>query len=93
MNYKWLLFDLDGTLFDYDSAEKNALEMTFQAHHQNFSDEYLDTYRTINKKIWTEFENGLITQEEIKAERFKILADTLRSFKMEGSIHFPLITW
>jgi putative hydrolase of the HAD superfamily len=77
MEYKWLLFDLDGTLFDYNSAEKNALKMTFQSHIKNYSDEYLDTYRTINKKIWTDFENGLITQKEIKAQRFKILGDTL----------------
>ena len=24
--YKWLLFDADGTLFDYDRAERVALE-------------------------------------------------------------------
>jgi len=27
--YRWLLFDADGTLFDYDKAEAVALERTF----------------------------------------------------------------
>jgi FMN phosphatase YigB (HAD superfamily) len=26
MTYTWLLFDADGTLFDYDQAEATALE-------------------------------------------------------------------
>jgi FMN phosphatase YigB (HAD superfamily) len=26
MEYKWLLFDADGTLFNYDRAEASALE-------------------------------------------------------------------
>jgi len=77
MDIQWLLFDLDGTLFDYDSAEKNALKLTFLEHNLEYFDDYLKTYRIVNKKIWTEFEQGMITQEEIKKKRFSILADTL----------------
>jgi len=29
MKYQWLLFDVDGTLFDYDLAETKALQGTF----------------------------------------------------------------
>ncbi len=29
MTYTWLLFDADGTLFDYDRAEATALEQDF----------------------------------------------------------------
>ena len=34
-------------------------------------------YHEINKKIWREFEEGLITQEKLKVERFRRLADKL----------------
>ena len=27
--YRWLVFDLDGTLFDYDAAEVHALTLAF----------------------------------------------------------------
>ena len=27
MTYTWLLFDADGTLFDYDRAEANGLQI------------------------------------------------------------------
>lgn len=77
MHYEWLLFDLDGTLFDYNAAERNALSKAFHKHGFTFNDDYLQTYRDINKKIWIDFENGRITQEEIKSERFRILAEAL----------------
>ena len=30
MKYKLVLFDADGTLFDFDTAEKEAFEKTFK---------------------------------------------------------------
>lgn len=76
-DYKWLLFDLDGTLFDYDAAEKAAFEHVFIDHNIHCQDHYLSTYREVNHKIWADFEKGLISQEEIKTQRFRILAEEL----------------
>ena len=45
MKYKFLLFDLDGTLFDYNKAELNALEKAFNQFGFNFTLTYLDIYR------------------------------------------------
>ena len=36
--YHWLLFDADGTLFDYDLAEAKALEGTFHNFKLPFHD-------------------------------------------------------
>jgi putative hydrolase of the HAD superfamily len=77
MNYDWLLFDLDGTLFDYDTAERTALTKTFTEHGITYMDSYLDVYRQVNHQIWSDFEKGLITQFEIKTKRFEILARAL----------------
>ena len=50
--YKYLLFDVDGTLLDFDKAEQQALKNTFQNHHILLTDELLQRYETINKKLW-----------------------------------------
>ena len=32
MRYRYLLFDADGTLMDFDDAERQAFQRTFQEH-------------------------------------------------------------
>ncbi len=75
MRYSYCLFDLDGTLFDYDKAESAAIQKTFQDHNVKYSDSYLLEYRSINKQIWLDYESGLITQDELKTERFRRLLE------------------
>ena len=77
MKYKYLLFDLDGTLFDYDIAESTALENTFLQFRFSYNSKYLDTYREINHLIWQDFENGKIAQKELKTKRFNQLGKSL----------------
>jgi YjjG family noncanonical pyrimidine nucleotidase len=76
-HYTWLLFDADGTLFDYDAAEKHALEASFVQIDSPFKQDYLAEYRRINHQIWLDFEQGKITQERLKARRFELLFDTI----------------
>lgn len=75
--YEWLLFDADGTLFDYDEAEIHALEASFQQIAIPFEQRYLQEYRKINDQIWRDFEQGEISQERLKTERFERLFKTL----------------
>ncbi|MFP4662264.1 MAG: YjjG family noncanonical pyrimidine nucleotidase [Halanaerobiales bacterium] len=71
-NYKILLFDADGTLFDFDRAEGYALEKCIVYFEREFQQElHLKNYREINNKIWLDFERGIITAEELKIERFR----------------------
>lgn len=73
MNFKWLLFDADGTLFDYDRAEAHALADTFDQIGYPFKEEYLSEYRRINGSLWQAFEQGAINQNRLKEERFELL--------------------
>ena len=73
MTYQWLLFDADGTLFDYDQAERNALQNTFSQLGYPFEAEYLAAYRTVNHAIWLEFEQGNIDQVTLRTRRFELL--------------------
>ncbi len=77
-SYRWLLFDADGTLFDYDRAEAKALEATFQNFGLPFSDEHSRAYQKINHQVWVDFENGQITSEALRVVRFERLFETLR---------------
>lgn len=71
MKYKWVLFDADGTLFDYDQAEATALEKTFAQTGPRFESSYIETYRQINERIWLEFEQGKISQARLRIKRFE----------------------
>ena len=85
MNYRWLLFDADGTLFDYDRAEAQALAATFDQIGYPFDEEILSKYRHINGDLWLAFEKGEIHQNKLKIERFNQLCQLLE-VKLDPSL-------
>jgi 2-haloacid dehalogenase len=76
--YKWLLFDADGTLFDFDRAEASALCKTMGEFGVPFTPERLTTYRRINERLWRDLENGLITPGVLGARRFELFFEELQ---------------
>lgn len=77
MPYSWLLFDADGTLYDFERAEAEALEATFVELELAAHDDALPTYHAINKQLWAEFERGEIQTDVLRVERFARLFDAL----------------
>lgn len=76
MPYEWILFDADGTLFDYDRAERAALRELWSAAGMPESEDLLETYRNVNGALWQQFEAGQVTAARIKTERFvRLLAE------------------
>lgn len=75
--YRTLLFDADGTLFDYDRAETWALTETFSQYGHLFEAGYSQLYRRLNDPLWDDFERGAITQDRLKVLRFELLFDHL----------------
>jgi 2-haloacid dehalogenase len=73
MQYKWLLFDADNTLFDYDRAESTALSKTLSQFGVAFTPDYLTSYQRINKQLWKDLEKGLITPGVLGVRRFESL--------------------
>ena len=71
--YKYLLFDVDGTLLDFDKAEQYALEYTFRHYDIPLTYEINQRYEEINKKLWKDFENGLIDKKTVVYSRFVLL--------------------
>lgn len=71
MAYQWLLFDADGTLFDYHRAEQMALPRAFAQMGLPFAEADRTIYQTVNAQTWLEFEAGNISLETLKIRRFE----------------------
>ncbi len=71
--YRWLLFDADNTLFDFDRAEAEALRRTFDQQGLPFDDSYLPAYRHVNGQVWALLEAGRITPIVLRTRRFELL--------------------
>ena len=77
MKYKSILFDADGTLFDYDHAEFEALQNTFLKYGYDFDPSHVEKYEKINKQMWLLLEQGKITPDRLKVRRFEELLAAL----------------
>jgi len=75
--YKWLLFDVDDTLFDFDQAELVALQKTFKEFELPYQEAHLEEYHQINDQLWRDLERGKISQEKLKVRRFELFLETL----------------
>ncbi|MGE5355731.1 MAG: pyrimidine 5'-nucleotidase [Deltaproteobacteria bacterium] len=73
MNYKWLLFDADNTLFDFTFSQRKALENSFAQYHLEYQDKIFEEFVKINLDIWTAYDRNEMTHQEIKHERFNRL--------------------
>jgi YjjG family noncanonical pyrimidine nucleotidase len=75
--YRWLLFDADGTLFDYDRAERRALEQALAQVGISFEAGHLAAYRQINESLWHRVEKGEIKPSMVKVRRFELLLEAI----------------
>lgn len=72
MKYEVLLFDADDTLFDFKKTEEYALDKLVNSFEIQHPKEYcINKYKEVNTQIWKEFEQGLITSDALKVERFE----------------------
>jgi len=82
--YKYLLFDADNTLLDFDAAEAQALRETLSLCPLGFSDEIHRRYHDINDQQWKKLERGETTREKLRIDRFALLYD---EFGMDGELY------
>ncbi len=75
--YRWIIFDADGTLFDYERAEAGALATTFRQYGLTFDTDVHRLFDEINKPLWVEFEQGMLSTQRLRVQRFEELAEAL----------------
>jgi putative hydrolase of the HAD superfamily len=83
MAYQHLFFDLDHTLWDFETNSKETLQELFLLHglHETITPDFegfFNLYSYHNKKLWDRYHHGYITQEELKWKR---MWHTLLEFK------------
>ncbi len=74
MKYRHLFFDLDHTLWDFDSNARESLEEIYTAFGLEAKaigpfQFFYTTYLTHNALLWSRYEKGYITNEELKWRR------------------------
>ena len=70
MTYKFILFDLDHTLLDFDTAEDVALTQLLKEEGVEDIQAYKDYYVPMNKLLWKNLELKKITKKELVNTRF-----------------------
>ena len=75
--YDTILFDADGTLYDFDKSEANALSEVLTLCGIPDDDETVELYHRINDAEWKALERGETTRERLKLARFEKLKTAL----------------
>ncbi len=73
LSYKFLLFDLDHTLLDFDAAEDVALTQLLKEEEVADIQAYKDYYVPMNKALWKDLEQKKISKQELVNTRFSRL--------------------
>jgi len=73
--YKHIFFDLDRTLWDFDTNSKMALaeiyiEFKLKERGMESSDEFIAIYQEINEGLWDLYRKGLLNKRKLRSLRF-----------------------
>ncbi|MGS0825465.1 pyrimidine 5'-nucleotidase [Shewanella sp. 0m-8] len=75
MQYKWVLFDADETLFHFDAFQ--GLQLMFSRFDVDFTRQDFLQYQTVNQPLWVDYQDGKLTAQELQNIRFESWADKL----------------
>src|SRR6056297_2506751 len=84
--YRHIYFDLDRTLWDFNSNSKAALSEIFykfelNSHFTN-DDEFIKVYHKHNERLWDQYRRGNLTKEILRSKRFDL---TLKEKKIKNN--------
>lgn len=80
--YKYLLFDADGTVLDFDAAEEFSFFYTLGQYEITATEDMFTRYKQINRKLWQDLEAGVIKKSDLITKRFK---DFFEEFNIKRS--------
>lgn len=72
-----ILLDLDDTLLDFHTAEKQALSKTLDHFGIVPTEERLTRYSEINRQHWKMLERGEVTRSELRVRRYQVFLKEL----------------
>ena len=92
MKYRYFLFDLDRTLWDFDKNAKSALFKLVDSQQLahlfgvNDKEEFFQRYEVINQGLWKQYERGEILKEELRCNRFQFTLQEILDTTPQGSL-------
>lgn len=69
VTYRWILFDVDDTLFHFDAYQ--GLRRMFERHAVDFTEAHYGQYQEVNKPLWVAYQNGQISATDLQTTRFE----------------------
>ena len=67
-----IFFDLDHTLWDFETNSKAAVEKVLKIHRIPVSiEKFIEVYEPVNHRYWENYSKGLATKQEVKYKRLK----------------------
>ena len=83
--YKHIFFDLDHTIWDFDTNSRLTLQELFEEHHLqergiDLFERFYKVYVAINSQYWARYHKGDIKKEKMRVGRFN---DSLRYFGIQ----------
>jgi len=80
--YQHIFFDLDRTLWDFDTNSKLALQHIFNDHDIEAKsnkpfDKFYKTYKSVNEFYWKQYRYGNIDKETLRSIRFTRTLESL----------------
>lgn len=84
--YTCIFFDLDHTLWDYETNSKETLQELFAAYSLDKKgvsdfDSFHKEFKRVNAELWVLYDAGKIDSEIIRAERFKQILEVFKAFE------------
>ena len=75
MKKKHIFFDLDRTLWDFETNSHITLlelfnKFTLGLKGISNADEFINIYKVNNERLWAKYREGRITQQYLRSERF-----------------------
>lgn len=76
--YKVILLDADGTILDFNKTEHVAFDALMSSYGISNTRELYKQYKSINRQLWKDLEDGKIEKESLKVERFRQFFQSLQ---------------
>jgi YjjG family noncanonical pyrimidine nucleotidase len=88
--YKCIFFDLDHTLWDYETNSAETLFELYQTYNLlskgiPLFENFLNRFKKVNIDLWNLYDKGLIDSDVIRRERFKQILEPFNAYDVKLS--------
>lgn len=93
IRYPYLLFDADNTLLDFEKNSRRAFRLLCAKWHFPCTEQTRSVYEGFNEPLWRQAEQGLITKDFLKRERFRLFLDYLKRDEDPDAVNQDFMTF